>query len=458
MAVPRPILLALLGTLLFAVTFMATMTSRDKVADQAQAPALSQQPAPAPTAPKQAVLAPLDTAKAIFAPGTPIQSARFAIRLTAQELGGKRERQAVRLAGTFQSAQPGKLPSFDIKTSEVERGKATHDHVLSTGDKGYLFNGATAFGLNKRSMAGVGAFREAIAKGTSGATGQVVEPDPASWLKNVKSGKTVKIDGVETSHVSAVIDPKLASANVRNVVKSIAGSADQPVNLPNRLNTKVKKALKSARLEAWVGTEDHILRRMVIDVRGTFPPELLGRGESARWQMGLDVNLSQVNKPQKIGTPPIVDPRAASKGMGAKDARSASGVFVLGSIFTDPPASIVKTTTAVLGTSQQERAKRKPRAVSRAVARHKKVVIYFHQAGGLDDSITHGSVVALGKRKSALVFEDSVANVASYGQVVMSVGVTRAPSIVIIGKSGRARLLEGYIDAGALAQEVADTR
>jgi len=197
---------------------------------------------------------------------------------------------------------------------------------------------------------------------------------------------------------------------------------------------------------------------MVIDVRGTFPPELLGRGESARWQMGLDVNLSQVNKPQKIGTPPIVDPRAAAKGMGAKDARSASGVFVLGSIFTDPPASIVKTTTAVLGTSQQERAKRKPRAVSRAVARHKKVVIYFHQARGLDDSITHDSVVALGKRKSALVFEDSVANVASYGQVVMSVGVSRAPSIVIIGKSGRARLLEGYIDAGALAQEVADTR
>ena len=40
----------------------------------------------------------------------------------------------------------------------------------------------------------------------------------------------------------------------------------------------------------------------------------------------------------------------------------------------------------------------------------------------------------------------------------MSVGVTRAPAIVIIGKSGRARLIEGYIDSRALAQEVADTR
>jgi hypothetical protein len=67
-------------------------------------------------------------------------------------------------------------------------------------------------------------------------------------------------------------------------------------------------------------------------------------------------------------------------------------------------------------------------------------------------------VAALRRRSSALVFRDSVANVASYGEIVMSVGVTRAPSIVIIGKSGRARLIEGYIDSGALAQEVADTR
>ena len=37
-------------------------------------------------------------------------------------------------------------------------------------------------------------------------------------------------------------------------------------------------------------------------------------------------------------------------------------------------------------------------------------------------------------------------------------GPFELPSIVIIGKSGRARLIEGYIDSGALAQEVADTR
>ena len=459
MAVPRPLLLALLGTVLLAVTFMATMTSRDEVADQAQAPALPQQPAPAPSQPKQAAaLAPAEAAKAIFAPGKPIESGRFDIRLNAQELGGGRDRQALRVTGRFQSGQLGKVPSFSITTSEVQNGKASHDRVVSTGEKGYLFNGATAFPVDKRSMAGLVSLREAIQKGAVGPKGQIALPDTSCWLKRLKGGKPAKVDGVQTTHITAVVDPARASEGVRSLVKSVSGTSPQSVNLPNHLNAKVKKALKSARLEAWVGTEDHVLRRMSIDVRGAFPPEMLDKGDTARWQMGLDVNLIQVNKRQQVKTPPIVDPRTAQKGLGAKQNKSSEGVFALGALFTDPPASVVNTTVGMVQLSQQARAQRKPRAVSRAVARHKRVVIYFHQARGLDDSITASSVADLRKRHSALVYEDSVANVAAYGQVVMSVGVTRAPSIVIIGKSGRARLLEGYIDSGALAQEVADTR
>jgi hypothetical protein len=96
--------------------------------------------------------------------------------------------------------------------------------------------------------------------------------------------------------------------------------------------------------------------------------------------------------------------------------------------------------------------------VKRAVQKNKRVVIFFHQPNGRDDAITDDAVAALRKRSSAVVFKDVVSNVASYGQVVIGVGVTRAHSIVMIGKSGRARLIEGYIDSTALAQEVADTR
>lgn len=450
-------LLALLGTVLLAVTFMATLSSRRQATEDAPAPALQQQPAPAPPASgPNAAVAPAEVVKAVFSPPK-LDSATFDIRFNAEELAGSRERQALRLSGSFESAK-GKLPSFDIRTSEVTDGKSTHSRVLSTGDKGYLFNGVTGFEVGDRTMAGAAALREAIAKGTLGPTGQVAEPDPSSWLRKIKAEKPATIDGVKTTHISAVIAPKLAAAGVQELVKSVRGASAEPVSLPAGLKAKVRRALKAARLEAWVGTDDRVLRRLTIDVRGAFPAEMLDAGESARWQMGLTMHLSKVNKPQQIEAPKLTDPRKPAKGLGKKAANEASGVFALGALFTDPPASFTKTGFALYQADQRSTDMRKPRAVKRAVKRNKGVVIFFRQRNGLDDSITDDAVAALRKRSSAFVVEDVVSNVASYGQVVIGVGVTRAPSIVIIGKSGRARLIEGYIDSTALAQEVADTR
>ena len=44
------------------------------------------------------------------------------------------------------------------------------------------------------------------------------------------------------------------------------------------------------------------------------------------------------------------------------------------------------------------------------------------------------------------------------GAIVQDVGVNQGPSIVIIDRRGKSRLIEGYIDSRALAQEVADAR
>jgi len=447
-----------MGTVLLAVTFMATLSSREQATDTASAPALEQQPAPAQPEPAQpAGVVPADVARAIFAPAKPIDSATFDIRLNATELAGSRERQALRLTGSFEGGK-GKVPAFDIRTSEVTDGKATHSHVLSTGDEGYVFNGVTGFELSDKNMAGIATMRDAIAKGTIGATGQLAEPDPSSWLKNVKADKPATIDGVKTSHITAVIAPKVAASGVARFVRSANTSTTEDAGLPSKLGPKVTKALKAARLEAWVGTDDRIVRRLTVDVRGVFPKELLDKGETARWHMGLDVNLTKVNKPQNIDKPGVTDKRAPAKGLGKKEARSSTGVFVLGALFTDPPASFAKTAIAMTQSAQRNEDMRKPRAVNRAVSQNKRVVIFFHQPKGLDDSATDDAVNALRKRGSAVVVQDVVANVASYGQVVMSVGVSRAPSIVIIGKSGRARLIEGFIDSGARVQEVADTR
>ena len=62
------------------------------------------------------------------------------------------------------------------------------------------------------------------------------------------------------------------------------------------------------------------------------------------------------------------------------------------------------------------------------------------------------------RRTKAVVLTDDVAAVERYGKLVEDLGVSQTPSIVIIDRSGHARLLEGFTDADTLTQAVADAR
>ena len=63
--------------------------------------------------------------------------------------------------------------------------------------------------------------------------------------------------------------------------------------------------------------------------------------------------------------------------------------------------------------------------------------------------------------QSRLVCElatDDVRNADRYESLLEDLGVNQAPAIVVIGRSGKASLIEGYIDADSLVQVVADAR
>ena len=62
------------------------------------------------------------------------------------------------------------------------------------------------------------------------------------------------------------------------------------------------------------------------------------------------------------------------------------------------------------------------------------------------------------RRTNALMLTDHVAALERYGKLVEDLGVSQTPSVVIIDRSGEARLIEGYVDSDGLAQAVADAR
>lgn len=99
-----------------------------------------------------------------------------------------------------------------------------------------------------------------------------------------------------------------------------------------------------------------------------------------------------------------------------------------------------------------------PARMRQAIERRRTVVLLVHQRGAADDDATARAVDSLRGRKGVEVFSTSVSRVADYGAVTGGLGVTRAPAVVIIGKAGNARLIEGFVDRETLAQEVADVR
>lgn len=98
-----------------------------------------------------------------------------------------------------------------------------------------------------------------------------------------------------------------------------------------------------------------------------------------------------------------------------------------------------------------------PMSVARAFAKKQVVVLYFGGAG-TDDVLTGDSVRALkaSAGHGVAVFMDKLSNLADYRRVVEGLDVSQAPSIVIVDRDKKAQVLEGFIDAGSLRQDVAD--
>ena len=128
------------------------------------------------------------------------------------------------------------------------------------------------------------------------------------------------------------------------------------------------------------------------------------------------------------------------------------------------PKAAAPTSTKTQTTSKQNPAGQEagasvglPLSVAKAFAAHKVVVLFFRGTGA-DDTATAAAVRSFkssaGRRVA--VFMDNLSNLADYRRVVEGLNVSQAPSIVVVDSSHKAKVYEGFIDAGSLRQAVAD--
>jgi hypothetical protein len=103
-----------------------------------------------------------------------------------------------------------------------------------------------------------------------------------------------------------------------------------------------------------------------------------------------------------------------------------------------------------------------PRDVARALNAHKIVVLFFYEPAASDDQATRAAVRAVrqaarpGSGISVALFQNTVAHISDYRRVVGSLGISQSPAMVVIDRSRKAELLQGYLDSGTIRQTVRD--
>ena len=427
MAISRPFLLALIGVALLGATIFAVQNSRSQ-SDGTPAASQSAQPTqaqPAQSAQPTTTQGPSQVLSAAFSPNA-LNSASFDAKLSFA-MGGKKN--SIRANGAYESTGPKDMPKAKVQVTVDVPGFDGRGGFVTTGDRAWFTRGNVGYAVPQAAWSKI---VKARAKGTPPTKrAPKLNVNPSSWLQNVKSEGTERMDGVQVTHVSADVN---SAAAIADVVKSM----DTATRIPAGAEQRLAKVVKDGHIEAWVG-DDKILRRATLEMSGK------GNG-NRRVDVNLDVRLSQVNKPQDIAAPAKVK-KGLPNGVYGQVATGLVGG--LGNTVGVTPGDLK------LGVPQTNAHKK----AERAVADHKKVVIFFHNPRALDDKAVADSVRSLDRKtKNVVVLSDDLRNVDNYGKLLEDLGVTQAPAIVVIGRSGKAHLVEGYIDGPSLVQVVADAR
>jgi hypothetical protein len=423
MSVSRPFLIALIGVVLLGATVFAVQNSRN---------AASSDPAPSQPASEAAPqLTPKQQLEAAFT-NDDLRRARFEGELSFSSLG---QENVLETSGVFEDRGPKEMPVVDIKVNvDAESANLDLEGGFGTsGDKAWFTRGDNAYAVPQDAWHKIVEARESGAG--AGQDSPALNLEPNGWLRKVTSEDGGEVDGVVTTHLSADVDAAAAIAQIAQAMADAGQLGASP--LPDAAQ-RLGGLLSDAELEVWVG-KDEIIRRL------TF--ELSGKGDANRpVDMDLRFELSGVNEPQDVSAPAKLE----STLPGGQYGQFAQGIVAgVGSSFGVDASAL---SVGAPNTNAHLKAER-------AVADHRKVVIFFGNPQGADDRAVSSAVRALDREtRDLVVLTDHVGNVDKYGSMVEDLGVSQTPAVVVIDRQGSARLLEGYIDAASLVQVVADAR
>lgn len=122
--------------------------------------------------------------------------------------------------------------------------------------------------------------------------------DPSTWLTNVTNEGTTDVEGTDTIHVHGDADIGKILSDLQKVSQQTNGTTQQLT--PDQLK-QVQDAVKTASIDVYSGTDDHLLRKLSLTLELT-PPAGSGATVS-NVNLTFSIAFSDVNQSQTITAP-----------------------------------------------------------------------------------------------------------------------------------------------------------
>jgi hypothetical protein len=207
----------------------------------------------------------------------------------------------LRFGGPFDKPAKGSAPRFAFTLTGGLAGRTFSAGATSTGSRGFLSLQGSNYELPEAEFA---AFRKSISSVQGIAQPKTNTAGDITWLTDAKVQGEQDVSGEKTTHVTATID-------VGKLLDQLEGKRPAGQRLTGSQRQGVLNAVKDGRFDFYTGTEDKILRRVLLTFRLVVPKasqQKVGGLRSAR--VTIDYAIADLNQPQTITVPGNLRPTA----------------------------------------------------------------------------------------------------------------------------------------------------
>jgi hypothetical protein len=232
-----------------------------------------------------------------------IHSGDLTLRLVVSPREGTKGRVGFELRGPF-ALRPGGLPVAKVAYTQITGDREATATFISTGAKAYAEINGKAYELPPDAT-------ESVRRAASGGNGGLGGLDISSWVEHPAVEQGGLVGGAPTDHVSADLDVVSAANGLLGLVRQLGRDAP---TLEGDQAKQLQDAVESSSFDVWSGSQDHLLRRLVLKAKLGFDvPSSLQRalGEVVGARVEFELGISKPNQPVSVAPP--VNPLPSSQ-------------------------------------------------------------------------------------------------------------------------------------------------